>query len=430
MASDNAPGNFSEEDRNDPDVRPNIERFLDKNSLIGVLRLKRDIGRESNIGFVATSYNFVENHNQLAGFDGRFRLDPKTVFTFQAVGTTSRRFFFNPDAGRSEYRTGNGFGYLWDYAHSARRTTYGFFGQGRTSDYRAEVGFTPRRNTNLAGFYAYYNSEPKPDATLVSWRAFNGGNMSFDWQGRIQNWRDETRLELNFQRQTQLRVAFEGGYERVFEEEFGAKRTPSRPGAFFGDDSERSTYTKTIYTTFRSTPSKKLSAFFYAGYAWGTFDFDFGAGPRFPRVSPLAIADANAPLDPGAGKSLDIEASFNYQPTAALRTAFEYTKSRLTRNDTGRSAFDQNIFELNATYQFTRSTFARAQVDYDTLAANVRGQFLVGWTPNPGTSFFVGYNDDLNYNGFNPFTLRLEPGFRRNGRTFFIKLSYLFRRRL
>jgi hypothetical protein len=58
----------------------------------------------------------------------------------------------------------------------------------------------------------------------------------------------------------------------------------------------------------------------------------------------------------------------------------------------------------------------------------VRGQFLFGWTPNPGTSFFVGYNDDLQRNGFNPFTRQLEPGLRRNGRTFFIKASYLFRR--
>ena len=72
--------------------------------------------------------------------------------------------------------------------------------------------------------------------------------------------------------------------------------------------------------------------------------------------------------------------------------------------------------------------FARARVDYDTLESRVRGQYLFGWTPNPGTSFYVGYNDDLNRNGFNPFNSNLEPGFRRNGRTFFIKASYLFRR--
>jgi hypothetical protein len=80
------------------------------------------------------------------------------------------------------------------------------------------------------------------------------------------------------------------------------------------------------------------------------------------------------------------------------------------------------------TYQFTRFTFARARVDYSTLNARPRGQFLLGWMPNPGTAFYVGYNDDLNYNGFGSFSGQLEPGLRRNGRTFFVKMSYLIRR--
>jgi hypothetical protein len=83
---------------------------------------------------------------------------------------------------------------------------------------------------------------------------------------------------------------------------------------------------------------------------------------------------------------------------------------------------------MRTTYQFTRFIFARGRVDYDTLGTTVKGQFLFGWTPNPGTAFYAGYNDDLSRNGFNPFTNQLEPGFRQNGRTFFIKLSYLFRR--
>ncbi len=98
------------------------------------------------------------------------------------------------------------------------------------------------------------------------------------------------------------------------------------------------------------------------------------------------------------------------------------------RNDNDRVAFDENIFALRSTYQFTRFLFARARVDYSTLASRVRGQFLLGWTPNPGTAFYAGYNDDLNRSGFNPFTGQLEPGFRRNGRVFFVKASYLIRR--
>jgi hypothetical protein len=75
-----------------------------------------------------------------------------------------------------------------------------------------------------------------------------------------------------------------------------------------------------------------------------------------------------------------------------------------------------------------RNTFARLRLDYSTLNARMRPQFVLGWTPNPGTAFYVGYNDDLNFRGYNPFTRVYEPGLHGNGRTFFIKLSYLFKR--
>jgi hypothetical protein len=160
------------------------------------------------------------------------------------------------------------------------------------------------------------------------------------------------------------------------------------------------------------------------------FDYDFGAGPKFPRVSPAALLDPNAPLDPGPGNTTDITVPFAWRPTESFRASVDYTKSRLVRIDTGRLAYDQNLWSLRANYYFTRFTFARARVDYDTLATRVRGQFLLGWTPNPGTALYAGYNDDLNYNGYNPFTNQLERGLRRNGRNFFVKLSYLIRRRL
>ena len=101
--------------------------------------------------------------------------------------------------------------------------------------------------------------------------------------------------------------------------------------------------------------------------------------------------------------------------------------NRLVRKDTGLVAFETNIFALRTTYQFTKSIFARAIIDYNTLNQRVRAQFLYGWTPNPGTAFYGGYNDDLNY-AFNAISSSIVPGFRRNGRTFFVKISYLFRK--
>ncbi|HYP29797.1 MAG TPA: hypothetical protein VE262_24020, partial [Blastocatellia bacterium] len=426
LASDNAPGSFSEEEQSDPDVFSRIEKFVDKNAYVGVLRLKRDIGKESSLGLLATSYNFIEKHNQLGGVDGRFRLDPKTVFSFQALGTTSRRFFFDQGIGDAIYRTGNGAAYAFNLSRAGRNWVTEVDGVGRTRDYRADVGFTPRIDTNQQSFFIRYGSDPKPKATFISWRVHNFTHVNYDWRGRMQVAESENFANLSFSRESFIGFGYERAYERLFEEEFGLVRTGARSGAFFGPDPERSSHKHHFFVNGGITPSKKYSFFARTTYRQGHFDFDFGAGRKFPRVSPAALLDPEAPLDPGPGNLLELGASIVYQPTSALRTSLDYTRNRLVRHDTGRVAFDDNIYSLRSTYQFTRFLFTRARIDYTTLSSRMRGQFLLGWAPNPGTSFYAGYNDDLTRNGFSPFSGHLEPGFRRNGRTFFIKMAYLF----
>jgi hypothetical protein len=447
LASDNAPGNFSEEERTNPLILPAIQRFLDKNAYIAVVRLKRDVGKESNLGILATSYDFIEKHSKLMSFDGRLKLNPLTVLNFQLIGTTSRRCFSDPTrdryqpaatdpcfngAGsttRNSYRTGNGFGYYYNLNRSDRHWSYQLHGEGRTLDYRADVGFTRRRNTNFQDFFVSYNSEQKPKRRIINWRVFNSSRMNFDWQGHSQNMEDESQLQFNLQKTSYVGFGFVGGYERLFEEEFGAARTATQSGSFFGPDPERSTKQASPYFFAGSRPKKQVNFNVFLLHTINSFDLDFGAGPKFPRVSPVGLLFPDtAPLDPGPGGFWDVELSAGLQPTNELNLSLSYVKNRQTRNDSGLVAFDDNIFALHSTYQFTRFIFARARVDYETLTSSVRGQFLLGWTPNPGTALYLGYNDDLSRNGFSPFSGQLEPGFRRNGRTFFIKMSYLFRK--
>jgi hypothetical protein len=141
-----------------------------------------------------------------------------------------------------------------------------------------------------------------------------------------------------------------------------------------------------------------------------------------------AVCTASAPLDPGRGNLLQLNANFTYQPTNELRAQFSLNRQQLKRYDTDRYAFKVNIMTLRGTYQFTKATFARVILDYNTLNSRLRSQALFGWTPSPGTAFYAGYNDDLNYSSLHPFTRDLVPGFRRNSRTIFIKMSYLIRR--
>jgi hypothetical protein len=422
VASDNAPGNFLDEQRFDPENLPAaINRLDDKNATVAVLRLKRDVGRENRIGLLATSYNFLGVSNYVGGFDARFRLDKITTAEFQVLGTNARNCTLAANQADDSCRTNNGFAYAYNYNRDARHLSINFNGAGRTADYEALVGFTRRRNTNNHNSNISYNTEQKPKARIVQWTFYNylGGN--FDWQGRMQNWSDEAQVGPNLQRQTFIRVGYNFGYERVFASEFGET-------AFANGLPEHSVRSRNVFAYAGSTPTKRLNFFYFFGYRWGEHDFDFGAGPRFPRVSPVALLDPNAPLDPGAGNLLYTNGSASYKVTNDLNMSVSFDKSRLVRQDNGRVAFDSNIVSLRGTYQFSRFTFVRARIDYSSLSSNVRGQFLLGWTPNPGTAFYAGYNDDMNRSFFNPYTGQLEPGFRRNGRTFFIKMSYLFRK--
>ena len=447
LASDNGPGNFSPEEQ----LTAN-PRFIGKNASVGILRLKRDIGnKDSFIGFLGTYRKFVDQDNVLGGFDSRFRINKQTTFSAQALVSRSRNQFFYPDLGQTLDRTENGFIYATDYNMSGRHFGYEYSTVGRTRYYRADVGFNRRTNTNNHNLFVRYNSEPKPKARLISWRVYNDFSTNFSWQGRSQIFTDESQVQLTFRRQTYLGVGLDKGYERVFEEEFGPTRKPGSNCAltntctFWGADNERSAPSTGVYMFAGSTPSKKVNFNAFVNRTAGSLDFDFGAGQRYPRVSIPAVtarnaqaaglcngatppAVCNAPQDPGPGAFFHIDGGVTYQPSNPLSITLNFTKERLRRYDTHLLAFDENIVSLRSTYQFTRFIFARGRIDYDTLASNVKAQFLFGYTPNPGTAFYVGYNDDLNRNGFNPFSGQLEPGFRRNGRTFFIKMSYLFRR--
>jgi hypothetical protein len=446
VASDNAPGNFSEEELPNAPVR-----LVGKNAQVGILRLKRDIGKsDSYLGFLGTYRRFVDVYNDLGGVDGRFRFDKITTFSFQVLGTYSRNSFFYPNEGGSFDRKEPGLAYATSLDKDGRHWGWNFSTVGRSRYFRSDVGFSRRTNTNNFNYFLRYNSEPKPKAKLISWRVYNAFGGNYDWQGRSQNFNNESQIQFSLRRQTFFGFGWDQGYERLFEEEFGPNRQSvdcvvHNNCTFFGFDSERSTPNHGIYAFMGSAPSKKYNFNVFVNRVWNSFDFDFGALPKYPRVSPPAIAAQNAraaglcggptplpvcnsPQDPGPGDFWHFDGSLTYQPTAALNASLSFTKERLRRYDTDRVAFDENIVSLRTTYQFTRFLFARGRIDYESIQSNWKGQFLLGWTPNPGTAFYVGYNDDLTQHGYNRFTGALEPGFRRNGRTFFIKMSYLFRR--
>jgi hypothetical protein len=448
-ASDNAPGNFSKDeresllicqhDRTDPSVFCPNERFVNKNADIGVVRYKRDLGHQSNIGYVGTAYNFPDLHNYTSGIDGRIKSGKKFTTEFELIGTTSRRTWYDPDQDRVVYRTGNGVGYnLW-VERAGRNLYMNYLAFGRSRDYDAKVGFTQRTDTNYAGSFIRYQNDPDPKRSIIQWRIQNATNITYNWKGFGQYFISDSNAQITLQKQTFVGANLQFGHEWDYENEFGANRSATRPGAFFGPSADRSAPFRAVQAYLESTPNKMWYFYAFLDYTAGIMDYDFGNGPNFPRASAAYVNWSNCrltssdcglepALDPGPGDQLTLQSTIRYQPTSAFQTQLDFNKRRLVRHDTGLVSFDDNIFSSRSTYQFTRNTFARLRVDYSSLERRIRPQFVMGWTPNPGTAVYVGYSDDVNYNGYNPYTHRYEPGLHGNGRSFFIKLSYLFKK--
>ncbi|HEX7316537.1 MAG TPA: DUF5916 domain-containing protein [Pyrinomonadaceae bacterium] len=441
-ASDNAPGNYEDDIRYDPENLPaGFARLNEQNSKVGILRVKRDFGKENFFGFLGTSYNFANKSNYVGGFDARIKFDKQTSLDVQVLGTNARLCSFAKTEDKDQCQTQNGFVYAYNFNKNSRHHYFNVNGVGRTAGYVALVGFTRRVNTNGHNFNFGYFTEPKPKAKITSWETNHYAGGSFDWQGRSQNWTYEGQFGPNLQRQSFVRVGYNTGYERVFASEFGVTQ-------FANSLKEVSDTSKNVFAYAGSTPTKRITFFYFFGYRWGQLDYDFGAGRRFPRVSPSAVAQRLAAADnlciekegyvppdaclglkqPGAGGFLYTNGNVTYKASKDLNMTLTFSKNRLVREDTGLVAFDSNIASLKTTYQFTRFAFARARIDYSSTASSYRGQFLFGWTPNPGTAFYVGYNDDLNRNFYNTYSGQAEQGLARNTRTFFIKASYLFRR--
>ncbi|MCZ2389973.1 MAG: carbohydrate binding family 9 domain-containing protein [Acidobacteria bacterium] len=446
-ASDNAPGNYSEDERTanreclirqqtDPTVVCPIDQFLDKNALFGVLRLKRDFGGSNYLGFFGTARTFPKSRNFVGGFDGRYKLDGATVFSYQVLGSHSRKNFYEPETDHTAYRTGNGLAYNLNLDHTRDTTGWTIGFEGKSPDYRSDAGFTNRTDTN--NFFAAnrFSTKSRSEATLIrlNWR--QSASYTFDWSGRVQEANVETSIDTQLQGNLSLSAEVGLSYEHLYEEEFGAKRNVlgTINGAFFGAP-ERHALQPAFSFSANKQVNSKFSIFGSARFSWNRFDYDFGSGNRYNRVSPAYVAWIQGgmagpypALDPGTGSSRSIDFGIELKPTNALRFSLDYSNSRLHRSDTDQLAFESNLFTLHSTYQFTRFAFLRTRLDYDSLDKNAKGQVLFGWTPNPGTAFYVGYNDDFNYNGYNRFTDLPQPGFERNGRTVFIRMSYLFRK--
>ncbi len=136
-------------------------------------RLKRDVGRESSVGATLTEIHDGAPFSNLVSADARVRVNDQTVLTAQVVGTFARMPFRDAALGGTPQRYGQGLAYYAKIERRGRHALTAVTSSGSSPDYRADLGFTRRVNTNVISVQTTYNSEPRPDARWISWSATN-----------------------------------------------------------------------------------------------------------------------------------------------------------------------------------------------------------------------------------------------------------------
>ena len=109
-----------------------------------VFRYRRDVGRNSSIGLLATDREAGDYFNRVYGADGLFRHTSNDTFRFQFLGSTTRY----DDATAAEFGQPQGsFGgtaYAVSYAHDTRNWSAMTGYHSLDADFRADLGFIPR----------------------------------------------------------------------------------------------------------------------------------------------------------------------------------------------------------------------------------------------------------------------------------------------
>jgi hypothetical protein len=92
------------------------------------------------------------------------------------------------------------------------------------------------------------------------------------------------------------------------------------------------------------------------------------------------------------------------------RASFGINSQRLQPLRHGSVRVHHQHLTLRGTYQFTKATFDATDPRLQHTGLALRAQALFGWTPSPGTPFYAGYNDDLNYDTPPSLQAQIVPG--------------------
>jgi len=342
----------------------------------GIVRFRQSFKDDSYIGGFYTSRFQGSGFNQLAGADGRIRLNGASVAEYHLFGSFTR----NP----GETATNNGHA-LGLYSNYGTRKVYTEVELQDISKYfQVDTGFITRTGISRLAPFFMYKIYPKS--------SFFQRIEPFYWGEYI-------------------RDKFYGTFEtfNVFVLRFWLPRsTMFRVDGFLGNEGYiGQKFNRDGYRVMLQTQLTKQL------YVQSLF-----------RRGGMIFYDPEAPYQ-GYGDQADLYAE--YQPLDKFAFGLSYTYVDFYRKSDRQKVYDYGIIRSRNTFQINKYLFLRAIFEYNTFYRRLTTDGLVSFTYIPGTVVHIGYGSAYEKLAWTGSELVASDHFLETQRGFFFKVSYLWR---
>jgi hypothetical protein len=401
---DYAVGALFADDRSAGEIVDPSDPAANQKAYFTVLRASRDLFKQSSVGAIYTDRKFAGEQNQVGGVDGKLKFGNHWSSYFQAVTSSTQNSDGTSEAGPA---------YQLGVSRGGRNLNFGGSYYDVGTDFHTDLGYLPRSDVRNADSWMSYRFRPE-DSTVISWGPSFGYDENWDHTGLLLDRSYSSSMSWSLKQQTAFGVSYRNGVEQLRPADFDALSSPRVYDEY--------------NTGFWSSFGLSETVTFGGGYNWNQ------------RINYVPAAGAPEPAD---GENGNVWVTV--RPAGNVRVDNSYILDRVQEPDTGLNVYNNHIVRSKVNYQFNRELSLRVIAQYNAVLANpavsslqntkaFNTDVLVSYLVHPGTALYVGYNSDMQ--NLDPALsrdpagslLRTRNGFLNDGRQFFVKVSYLFRR--
>jgi uncharacterized protein DUF5916 len=399
-AEDSAPGSTSAV----------TDQLFNKNAYFAIGRINRDLGSQSSLGAIFTDREVDGFFNRVGGLDTRIRMNSNWTAAGQAVYSSTYNVIDDNFMTTGGYQSGSALS--GNLVREGRNLNVNVEYEDRSPNFRTLSGFDPQpdiRNLYDRVQYTFY-----PEGKhLISWTPALESYQTYDHEGNRINSGYFPSVKFELLGQTFLQVLYADEMERLRPQDFSSITS--------------------IQTYRRGTTDFSFDTSYYRPVS---FHLDYRFGTR---------VNYDPPGDeiPFLAKRTSVNATLTVRPNKFLRVDNTYILFRLHNRENAPGALNFDVFRSKWNYQVTRRLSFRFIGEYTSVLANpsftsvpggktFNADFLATYLVHPSTAVYIGYNSNLEnvllpLQADNNGNLLTGNNFKNDGRTLFVKLSYLFR---